>query len=34
MFLETEIDVNGSTVTAPDTNLDPWVIGIGFGFRF
>ncbi len=34
VFLDTDIEVNGATINAPDTNLDPWVIGIGFGYRF
>ncbi|MEE9194708.1 MAG: OmpW family outer membrane protein [Alphaproteobacteria bacterium] len=34
VFLDTDIVVNGGTINAPDTDLDPWVIGIGFGYRF
>jgi outer membrane protein len=33
-FIDTDITVSGGTATAPDTDLDPWVIGVGFGFAF
>lgn len=34
VFLNTDIVVNGGAINAPDTDLDPWVVGIGFGYRF
>ena len=33
-FIDTDITVSGGTATAPDTNLDPWVMGLGVGFSF
>ena len=33
IFLNTDASVNGGAVTA-DVDLDPWVIGFGFGYRF
>ncbi len=34
VFVDTDITVNGGTINANDTDLDPWVVGIGFGYRF
>jgi outer membrane protein len=33
IFLNTDVSVNGGAVTA-DVDLDPWVIGLGVGYRF
>lgn len=34
VFVSTDISVNGGVATAPDTDLDPLIIGVGFGYRF
>lgn len=34
VFVDTDIKVNGGRINAKDTDLDPWVIGVGVGFRF
>ncbi len=34
MFLETDVTVNNGAINARDVNIDPWIIGIGFGYRF
>lgn len=34
VFVDTDIIVNGGTINALDTDLDPWVVGIGIGYRF
>lgn len=34
VFVDTDISANGGSVTANDTELDPWVIGVGFGYTF
>lgn len=33
IFLNTDVSVNNGAVTA-DVDLDPWVIGLGIGYRF
>ncbi len=33
IFLNTDVEINGGAVTA-DVDLDPWVFGMGFGYRF
>lgn len=33
IFLNTDVSVNGGGVTA-DVDLDPWVFGVGVGYRF
>lgn len=33
IFINTDANVNGTAVTA-DVDLDPWVIGLGVGYRF
>lgn len=33
IFLNTDASVNGGLVTA-DVDLDPWVVGVGVGYRF
>lgn len=33
IFLNTDVSVNGGAVTA-DVDLDPWVFGMGVGYRF
>lgn len=34
VFVDTDITANGGSVNAKDTKLDPWVIGVGFGYTF
>jgi outer membrane protein len=34
VFVSTDIKVNGGAVNAKNTALDPWLIGLGFGYRF
>lgn len=34
VFVDTELHINGGGVTASDVDLDPWVFGIGVGYRF
>ena len=34
VFVSTDIKVNGGAINAKSTNLDPWVIGLGFGYKF
>ena len=34
LFLETDVKVNGGAINAKGVNIDPWIIGIGFGYRF
>lgn len=34
VFVDTDIKVNGGAINAKDTDLDPWIIGVGFGYRF
>ncbi|NVJ69883.1 MAG: OmpW family protein [Alphaproteobacteria bacterium] len=33
LWLNTDVSINGGAVTA-DVDLDPWVFGVGFGYRF
>lgn len=33
LFLNTDASVNGGAVTA-DVDLDPWILGMGVGYRF
>lgn len=33
IFLNTDVSINGGAIAA-DVDLDPWVIGIGVGYRF
>jgi len=33
IFLNTDVKVNGGAINA-DVDLDPWVVGIGIGYRF
>ncbi len=33
LWLNTDVSINGGGVTA-DVDLDPWVLGVGFGYRF
>jgi len=33
LWLNTEVDINKGAILA-DVDLDPWVLGIGFGYRF
>lgn len=34
VFVDTDISANNGSVNAKDTALDPWVIGVGFGYTF
>jgi outer membrane protein len=34
VFVDTDIHVNEESIRADDTDLDPWVIGFGFGYKF
>ena len=34
VFVETDIHVNNGTIRANGTELDPWVIGLGIGYKF
>lgn len=33
IFLDTKVSINGGAIIA-DVDIDPWVVGIGFGYRF
>lgn len=33
IWLSTDVNVNGGAVTG-EVDLDPWVVGVGFGYRF
>ena len=33
VFLETDVSIANGAVTA-DVDIDPWVVGVGFGYRF
>jgi outer membrane protein len=33
VFVQTDVKVNG-TINAKDVDLDPWIVGFGFGYRF
>ncbi len=33
VFIQTDVKVNG-TINAKDVDIDPWLIGFGFGYRF
>lgn len=33
LFLNTDVSLNGGAITA-DVSLDPWIIGLGLGYRF
>jgi len=34
VFVDTDIIANGGSVNAKGTALDPWVVGVGFGYTF
>ena len=34
VFVETDVTVNGGAVNAKGVDLDPWIFGVGFGYRF
>ena len=34
LFLKTDVKVNGGAINANDVDVDPWIFGIGFGYRF
>lgn len=33
LFLNTDVSINGGAINA-DVDLDPWIVGIGIGYRF
>ncbi|GEQ97600.1 hypothetical protein JCM17844_12370 [Iodidimonas gelatinilytica] len=33
LFLDTKVTVNGGAVTA-DVDIDPWIFGVGVGYKF
>jgi outer membrane protein len=33
LWLNTDVSINGGAITA-DVDLDPWIFGVGFGYRF
>ncbi|UTW54590.1 OmpW family protein [Kordiimonas sp. SCSIO 12610] len=33
LWLDTDVSINGDTIKA-DVDIDPWIIGAGFGFKF
>ena len=33
VFLDTDVSLNGGAISA-DVDIDPWIIGFGFGYRF
>lgn len=33
VFLNTDVKINGGAINA-DVDLDPWIFGVGFGYRF
>jgi outer membrane protein len=33
IFINTDVDINGGAITA-DVDLDPWIFGLGVGYRF
>lgn len=34
VYVDTDIRVNGGTINANGTDLDPWIVGIGVGYTF
>jgi outer membrane protein len=34
IFLETDVKVNGGAIRANNVNIDPWIFGVGVGYRF
>ncbi|WP_169568223.1 OmpW/AlkL family protein [Sneathiella limimaris] len=34
IFLETDVKVNGGAINARDAKIDPWIFGVGIGYRF
>ena len=34
IFLNTDINVNNGVVNVDDADVDPWILGIGIGYRF
>ena len=34
VFVDTDIHVNNGTIRADGTDLDPWVVGLGIGYKF
>ena len=33
IWLQTDVSLNGGAITG-DVDLDPWIVGVGFGYRF
>jgi outer membrane protein len=34
VWMDTDISVNSGTIVAPDTDINPWIISFGVGYRF
>jgi len=34
VFVDTDITVNGGAINANNTDLNPWIVGLGVGYRF
>lgn len=34
LWLETDVSVNGGAITGNDVEINPWIIGLGVGYRF
>lgn len=34
LFLNTDVIVNGGAINAKDVQIDPWIFGLGVGYRF
>jgi len=34
LFLNTDVTVNGGAINAKDVQIDPWIFGLGVGYRF
>ena len=34
IYVSTDITVNNGSITTTDTDLDPWVFGVGFGYKY
>lgn len=34
IFLDTKINVNSGAIIVDDADIDPWIIGVGVGYRF
>ncbi|MFC7050454.1 OmpW/AlkL family protein [Emcibacter nanhaiensis] len=34
LFLSTDVSIANGAVTAPDVDIDPWIVGVGIGYLF